>query len=224
VDLVEPKRLWKIKRVDFALLLFTFAMTLSVGIQWGILMGVVASLLVFVVRTTQPHVAVLGQVPGTEAYLNVARHPHARQTPGVLAVRVDAQFYFGNVTFLKDTLRILETQMREPLQAVVIDASGVNQLDSSAEAALQEIDRDYGERGIALMFARVKGPVRDVMLRSGFLERLHQQKRITFRTHDAVQRAAGLARATSLAPGAAVDMRAPADRIGCGKGAVVTKS
>lgn len=215
VDLREPSRLWKIKRNDFALLLFTFAMTLSVGIQWGIMLGIGSSLLLFVVRTTRPHFAVLGQVPGTEAYINVQRHPQAIQFDGVLVVRVDAQFYFGNVSFLKETLKLLESEMQQPLETLVLDASGINQLDSSAEAALCEIDRDYKDRGVSLLMARVKGPVRDVMYRSGLLARLNHESRIFFRTHDAVQQALGLPIAKSEGTGTA-DGRAPADRIGCG--------
>ena len=145
--------------------------------------------------------------------------------PG-LGISTEAQiltnFYFGNVTFLKDTLTALERKMTEPLRAVVIDASGINQLDSSAEAALREIDLEYSERGVRLIFARVKGPVRDVMYRSGFLQHLDGEGRIVFRTHDAVQRAAGRPVAVSEpspeeVAGGAEDPRNPADRVGCGK-------
>jgi SulP family sulfate permease len=214
-DAKEPRRLWKVKRQDFYLLAFTFAMTLSVGIQYGILAGVGASLLMFVVQTTRPHFAVVGRVPGTEAYLNVERHPHAIQVPGVLVVRIDAQFYFGNVTFLKDTLRALEARCPEPLTALVLDASGINQLDSSAEDALEELERDYRERDIQLMFSHVKGPVRDVMYRTGLLDRLAQQRRIFLRTHDAVLAAQGQDSGRHAAP-SKPDGRAPADRVGCG--------
>jgi SulP family sulfate permease len=198
-------------------LLFTFVATLAVGIQYGIPLGVLASLGLFVVRTTRPHYAVLGRIPGTEAYLNVDRHPHAQAFPGVCVVRIDAQFYFGNVTFLKQTLRRLEASMPEPLRAMVIDASGINQLDSSAEAALREIDDDYRRRGVKLYFAHLKGPVRDVLYRSGLLERLSSEGRIALRTHSAVCAALGQTpeRASLPAP-APDDVRAPADRIGCG--------
>jgi SulP family sulfate permease len=161
---------------------------------------------------------VLGRLPGTEAYLNVARHPGAESTPGVLVVRIDAQFYFGNVSFLKETLRALEQRLPEPLTALVLDASGINQLDSSAEAALNEIDADYAERGIRLYFSHVKGPVRDVMYRTGLLERLAAEDRIQLRTHDAVLVASGQRpKRTSCPAPAAPDLRAPADRIGCGR-------
>ncbi|HKO93695.1 MAG TPA: STAS domain-containing protein, partial [Polyangiaceae bacterium] len=173
-------------------LVFTFVITLIVGIQWGIVSGVGASLLLFLVQTSRPHVAVLGRVPGSEMYLNVARHPQAQLLPGVLIVRMDAQFYFGNVSFLKETLRELEADLARPLRAVVLDASGMNQLDSSAEAALCEIDRDYRERGVQLLFARVKGPVRDVMQHSGMLARLSAEGRFFYRTHDAAEHALGI--------------------------------
>lgn len=214
-DLREPRRLFRVKRADFYLLAFTFAMTLIVGIQYGIMLGVGASLLLFVVQTTRPHVALLGRVPGTEAYLNVGRHPHAETFPGVIVLRVDAQFYFGNVSFLKDRLRTLQAAMDEPLRAVVLDASGINQLDSSAEAALREIDEGYREAGVLLLLSHVKGPVRDVMFRTGLLQQLSESDRIFLRTHDAVERALGR---RSVQPGRTlpVDGRAPADRIGCG--------
>ncbi|MDD9933982.1 MAG: solute carrier family 26 protein [Myxococcales bacterium] len=215
-DLAEPRRLWRVKRADFALLLFTFVMTLSVGIQYGILLGVGASVLNFAVQTTRPHFAVLGRIPGTEAYLNVERHPHVVRDPGVLIVRIDAQFYFGNVTFLKETLRALEEAASEPLEAVVLDASGINQLDSSAEDALREIDRDYRERGIRLLLSHVKGPVRDVMHRTGLLATLADERRIFLRTHDAVLAASGDYTGRHSSPAGPDDPRDPADRIGCG--------
>jgi len=87
IDWAEPLRLWRIKRVDFGLLVFTFVMTLVVGIQWGIVSGVGGSLLLFLIQTSRPHVAVLGRVPGSEMYLNVARTDHARLEPVVVQLR-----------------------------------------------------------------------------------------------------------------------------------------
>jgi len=214
-DLAEPRRLWRVKRADLGLLVFTFAMTLTLGIQYGILLGAGLSVAMFVVQTTRPHFAVLGEIPGTESYLNVARHPHAITHPGILIVRIDAQFYFGNVSFLKQTLRELQTGMEQPLRALILDASGINQLDSSAEGALREIDSAYREAGVRLLWSHVKGPVRDVMQRSGMLDDLAQQDRIFLRTHEALLAATG-ARPPRLGAGRDDDPRAPADRIGCG--------
>lgn len=196
VDLREVKHLWTVKRSDLALLALTFFATLTLGIETGILTGVGASLLWFVVRTTRPHLAVLGRLPGTEVYRNVKNHPTAQPQDGVLALRIDAQFYFGNVTFLKDSLRSLEAGATTPLAAVILDASGINQLDSSAATALAELAEDYRERDIALYLAGVKKPVLDVLERAHLLEALGPEA-IFLSVHDAVQQATAGAPAES---------------------------
>jgi len=87
---------------------------------------------------------------------------------GVLAVRIDASFYFGNVTFLKETLKRLLTAQPAEVKAIVIEAASINQLDSSADAALHELVVQMREDGVEIYFANVRGPVREVMTRSGF--------------------------------------------------------
>jgi len=160
VDVEEVRHLWHADKVDLGLLALTFVATLAFGIEQGILAGVGASMVVFVARRTRPHFAVLGRLPGTRVWRNVENFPEARTTPGVLALRLDAAFYFGNVTFLEDTLTRLEEEMDQPLEAVVLDAIAINDLDSSAAHALKGIAAAYSERGVRLMLANVKGPVR----------------------------------------------------------------
>lgn len=172
IDLHEVKHLWKVKRSDLGLLLFTFAATLALGAKDGLFVAVGASMLWFVIKTTRPHYAVLGQLPGSNVYRNIERHPQAQTEPGVLAIRFDAQFYYGNVSFLKDTVRRAEQRLDQPLRAVVLDACAINQLDSSADTALHDLLHGYRQRGIDLFIAQVKGPVKDVMDRSGFSKTL----------------------------------------------------
>jgi SulP family sulfate permease len=188
VDIPEVKHLWKVNRADFAVLVVTFVATLTLGIEPGIGIGVAASLLWLVVRITRPHTAILGRLPGTTIYRNVANFPEAQTVPGVLALRMDAQFFFGNVTFLKDTLRDLEAAMVEPLQTVIIDASAINQLDSSADTVLHELLADYRRRGVRLTLANVKGPVRRAMQRSGLWSDIGQDA-IYLEVHAAVDAA-----------------------------------
>ena len=172
VDPGEMARLWRVKRGDFLLMALTFITALAVGLVEGVLIGVGASLAWFIVRTTRPHTAVLGRLPGTDTYRNIRNFPEARTFAGVVIVRIDAQFYFGNVTWLKDTLRDLEAESSEPVQAVIIEAASVNQLDSSAARALCQLARDYKDRGILFRLATVKQPVYRVMKNSGLAEML----------------------------------------------------
>lgn len=185
VDVKEMKRLTRVKRADFAVTAVTFVATLGLGIQLGILVGVATSIAAFLFRTTNPHAAVLGRVPNTTAYRNVENFPEAITWDHVLLVRIDAQFYFGNVTFLKDTLDKFEHRCKGDLRFVIIDASSVNQLDSSADAALHQLAERYSERCVRLFFANVKHPVRLVMERSGLVERLGEE-RFFLSVHDAV--------------------------------------
>lgn len=172
IDLKSVSWLWKIKRGDLALLTLTFVATLGIGIQQGILVGVGASLVWFIMRTTRPHTAVLGRIDGTRDYRNLKHFPDAITEDGVLVVRIDAQFYFGNVSFLKETLDRLERETSPAVHTIIIEASSVNQLDASADAALHEIVDDYQRRGVRLLMSHVKGPVRQVMRLSGFHKKL----------------------------------------------------
>lgn len=172
IDTHEVKHLWVVNRSDLVMLIISFAATLILGVKVGIFVAVIASMLWFVIRTTRPHYAVLGKLPEYPVYRNIKRHPGATTTPGILAIRFDAQFYYGNVTFLKDTLRNAEANLPDPLQAVVLDASSINQLDSSADTALHELLDDFEHRGIALHLSGLKGPVFNVMVASGFLRKL----------------------------------------------------
>ena len=186
LDWREVVRLWRVKRSDLALLAITFAATLGLGIEMGIVVGVGASLLVFIFRTTQPHIAELGRLPGTEEYANVVHHPEAIRPSRVLLLRIDGQLYFGNVAFLKQSMRRFERGLSEPPRAIIIDAASINQLDSSAESALEDLRRDYQERGIHFVMAGVKAPVREVMQRSGLWEKLGASGHV-LRVHDAMQ-------------------------------------
>lgn len=185
MDVREVVHLHKVKKADMALLLVTFAATLILGILPGIGLGVGASLLWFVIRTTRPHVAVLGRVPGTHLFRNVRRNRNLITYEGVIAVRMDAQFYFGNVAFLRSTLENLESTMLEPLRAVVLDFSAVNSLDSSAESALSDMLTEYKGRGVTVYLAGVKGPVGDVLESSGLSNRIGQAGRC-LTVHEAI--------------------------------------
>lgn len=169
IDLGTARRLWAVSKPDFALLAITFVATLQFGITEGVLTGVAASLVLFLIRSTRPHYAVLGRLGETQVFRNVKHYAQARTVPGVLILRFDAVFYFGNISFLEERL-IEEEQRWGALQHVVFDASGINALDASGADALLDICEAYRTRGIGVRFAGVKGPVRVMMDRAGIVE------------------------------------------------------
>ncbi|HHO52785.1 MAG TPA: solute carrier 26 family protein [Deltaproteobacteria bacterium] len=192
VDVSGARHLWRVSRPDLGLMGLTFLATLSLGIEQGIGVGVIASLLWFVWRTSRPHVAVLGRLPGSTVYRNVARHPEAAQTPGVLALRIDAPLFFANTAFLKATLDALESEEDHPLQHVVLDAKAIGSVDAQALDALEEIFDGYQHRGVSVWLAGVRGPVRDALHEAGLVE-LIGEDHLVERVHQAID-------ATGLAP------------------------
>ena len=171
IDFHEARRLARVNRPDFAMLLVTFIGTLTLGLETGIAIGVVTSLAWFVVQANRPHFAVLGRLPGTDVFRNINRFEEAETVPGALILRIDGPIYFGNTDYLKRALARLDSE-REGLAAVIIDASAISRIDSSADAVLHDIAEDYQRRGIVLFVAGPNGPVRDAMRRSGLREQI----------------------------------------------------
>lgn len=174
IDVAEIRHVFRVKREDLFPLAVTFATTLFLGIHVGIGLGVTVSIVLFVLHSTRPHIAVLGRLP-SGVYRNITRFPDARTRPEVLLLRLDSHFYFGNVAFLRDALRRYEEE-RPRLRAIVLDASGINQLDYSGAVALREIHDEHEARGIALHYAAVKGPVRDVLVRAGLVQHVGEHR------------------------------------------------
>jgi SulP family sulfate permease len=107
IDYKEAIHLWKSNRTDFFMLIVTFIATLSLGIEQGIAVGVILSLVMVIYRTTRPHIAVLGKVPGSTYYRNLERFTEVEDRDDLLIIRFDAQLYFANTNFFKDTLEEL---------------------------------------------------------------------------------------------------------------------
>jgi len=181
VDVKEARHLARVSRSDLALMGLTFIATLTLGIEPGIGVGVAASLLWFVWRTSTPHVAVLGRLANTTIYRNVARHPDAEITPGVLALRIDAPLYFANTAFLKG---IIDRHLAgQDVHHLVLDAKAIGSVDAQALDWLAQLLESLERQGVTLWLAGVRGPVRDALLASGlaaaigvehFVERVHQ--------------------------------------------------
>jgi SulP family sulfate permease len=186
IDLKEPIKLWNSDRKDFWMLIATFLGTLFVGIEEGILIGVVLSLIMLIYGSTYPHYAVLGHVPDSPYYMNVKRFPGLKFEPGVLIVRFDAQIFFANSTYFKDTICQLIDKSKTPVELLVLDFSVVSYLDSSGSSMLKQFHDELKSRGVHTKLAAVRGPVRDLMNKTGLREQIGREN-IYMRTHEAVE-------------------------------------
>lgn len=170
IDLDTIKRTWVYSKADFTAMLGTILGTLALGVEIGIAIGVLSSLALHLKRTSRPHFAVVGRVPGTEHYRNVNRHS-VETTPGVLAIRIDESLYFPNARFLEDTIN--DAVSFDPsIREAVLMCSAVNFVDASALESLEHIDQRLKDAGIRLYLSEVKGPVLDRLQRSDFLDHL----------------------------------------------------
>lgn len=186
IDVKEIRHIAAIKKSDLIGLGTAFVATLTFGIELGILVAVVASMLVVFARMSVPHSAVIGRLPGTSSYRNLDRFPEAETTPGIRVLRIDAAISFVNAVHVKRLLLASADSLVEEPRALVLDSSGINDLDATGVDMLHEVLTQLDDQGIALHLADVKGPVGDVLRRAGLwagqlADRTHTS------TNDAVQ-------------------------------------
>jgi SulP family sulfate permease len=182
VDLGALRRTWDYSRADFIAMAATILLTLTVGVEAGLVAGVGLSIFLHLYRTSKPHVAIVGQVPGTEHFRNVNRHSVVT-SPEILSVRVDESLYFPNARFLED---LVADAIADdcPLKHVILVCPAVNSIDASALESLEAINHRLKDAGITFHLSEVKGPVMDRLKRSHFLEDLTGEVHLT--QYDAV--------------------------------------
>ncbi len=187
IDFSHLRRAWRYSRGDFAAIATTIVLTLLLGVEVGVICGVVASLLLHLYETSRPHVAVVGEVPGTEHFRNVERHQVITH-PGIISLRVDESLYFANAAYIEDAIYSLVA--RTPgLRHVVLMCPAVNAIDLSALEVLESVNERLAEAGLRLHLSEVKGPVMDCLRKSDFLSRLSGE--VFLSQHQAIARLAG---------------------------------
>jgi len=170
IDVKGAKHLLSLRKIDGWTMILTFVATLGFGSEKGIMIGVAFSLLVFIWRSAHPHTAELGYLEGDDVFRNIRRFPEAKIYPEALILRVDASLYFANMAFLEDFLRrrIIE---KPDVKWIVMDLSGVNDIDAVGVDTLSEIMDNYLGQGIQFVFAGMKGPIRDLASKAGWKEK-----------------------------------------------------
>lgn len=187
IDIDELKHLWYVKRDDLGLCAITFGATLFLSVEIGVLVGVMSSLLWLVFTTTRPEVATLGKLPNNNSYRSVEHFPEAITYERILISRMDAQFFFGNMAYLKEALREQLSSTNNPV-AVVLDASSMNALDSTAAEGLTALIQELRASGVEVMISHVKGSVLRVMERAGVTQELGEGH-MFYEVHNAVEAA-----------------------------------
>ena len=197
VDFSILKRAWSYSKADFTAVALTLLGTLGFGVETGIALGVGASILIFLYRSSRPHAAIVGQVPGTEHFRNIKRHK-VDTVPGLLSIRIDESLYFANARYLEDL--VIDQMAQNPgLTDVVLMCSAVNAVDMSALESLEAIEHRLRDNGIRLHLSEVKGPVMDKLKDTDFVR--HLSGEVYLSQHQAI-RAIVDTRNARLAPAA----------------------
>ncbi|HHX90793.1 MAG TPA: sulfate permease [Paracoccus sp.] len=168
LDFGALPRAWAYSKADGAAMAVTMVVTLLAGVEKGLAAGVGLSVVMHLYRTSRPHVAEVGQVPGTGHFRNVSRY-EVVTTPGVVTLRVDESLYFPNARYLEDLVQ--EKIAGNPdLKHLVLMFSAVNEVDASALESLKMIRAKLNDAGVRLHLSEVKGPVMDRLRRTDFLD------------------------------------------------------
>lgn len=184
IDVKTLRHVWRYNKADAASFVVTFVAVLLVGVENGILLGVAAAMLLFIWRSSRPHVAVVGRLGSSEIYRNVLRHK-VQCWPNVVAVRIDESLYFANSKFLEDTVLGLVADQPE-IDHFVLIGTAVNFIDASALETLESLARQLKDAGVQLHLAAIKGPVMDRLRDIGFVAHLGEQF-FHLTTHDAMK-------------------------------------
>ena len=169
-DLAELRRLWAIRKSEFVLAVACILGVALIGVLEGIVIAVVLSILQFFERSWRPHSAVLGKPEEVPGYHDIQRYPAAKQIPGLLMIRWDAPLFFANANLFRTLVRDLIVQTEPTPVWVLVTAEPVTDVDTTAADMLVDLDLELNAAGIHLIFAELKDPVKEKIVRYGLLD------------------------------------------------------
>eukprot|EP00698_Gefionella_okellyi_P018499 TRINITY_DN5551_c0_g1_i1.p1 TRINITY_DN5551_c0_g1~~TRINITY_DN5551_c0_g1_i1.p1 ORF type:complete len:840 (+),score=152.19 TRINITY_DN5551_c0_g1_i1:195-2522(+) len=179
--------LWRESRADLIPLLVTFFVTVIAGVEFGIVLAVLTSLLLTLAKAARPQTSILGRAPGTVIYRDTKAHKNCTTTPGVIVFRFDGDIFFGNTNFLREQLTEAEKKLPtdEKLHSIVLDFSAVTDLDYSGIVEFKDLLEDYRRRNVVIAIANLDNDALRTFQRAGLIK-LIGTDHFFFRVHDAV--------------------------------------
>jgi MFS superfamily sulfate permease-like transporter len=173
-DIPGTVRLWRQRRTEFALSIAAFLGVALLGVLPGIAIAIGLSILNVFRRAWWPYDTVLGRVEGLEGYHDVHSYPDAGHLPGLVIYRFDGPLFFANAkTFRDKVMRMVQAD--PPPRWILLAAEPVTDVDTTASDVLEELDETLNDRGISLVFAELKDPVRGKIERYGLTRTINPQ-------------------------------------------------
>ena len=170
IDFKAIINVWKESKFDGLSMSLTVLGVLLVNVEVGIIAGVIASILLHIMRTSHPHIAIVGLLPDSQHFRNIERYK-VETCSTIVTIRIDESLYFVNAQYLEDKIPQYIADYPSAKHLILM-CSGVNNVDLSALDSLKKVISDLRERGITVHLSEVKGPVMDILQHSQFIENL----------------------------------------------------
>ena len=198
IDVKYAIRLYNSRKDEFAVLLFTFLLTLFVGISQGIIYGIILSLLLLVYRASKPHYAFLGRIGSTNYFQNIERFPdEVTVREDLIILKFDAQLFFGNIEFFKQVVFDVVEKKSKKIKGFIINARSINYIDSTAAEELVLIIKKLQKKDIRVMVVGAIDPSRDIIINSKLIDVLKKQN-LFVTSGDATNSFDGISKKTPL--------------------------
>jgi len=169
------RHLWKIRKSELVLAIVSVMGVALVGVLEGIVIAVVLSIVQFFERAWRPHSAVLGKVENIPGYHDIQRYPQAQLIPDLVILRWDAPLFFANANLFRDLVRDLISRAETKPYWILVTAEPVTDVDTTAADMLVDLDLELNAAGIHLIFAEMKDPVKEKIVRYGMLDTIDHQ-------------------------------------------------
>jgi MFS superfamily sulfate permease-like transporter len=166
----ELRRLLAMRKAEFALAVACALGVALVGVLGGIVITLGVAIGQFFWRAWRPYSAVLGRPPDVAGFHDLTRYPDAAQIPGMLVLRWDAPLFFANAGLFRDMVRRRLAEATPAPRWVLLAAEPITDVDTTAAEVLADLDEELNAGGVHLVFAGLKDPVKDRMVRYGLLE------------------------------------------------------
>jgi len=170
IDFKSVIQVWRDSKPEGFSMTITIIGVLVINVEIGIILGVVSSIFFHIMRTSRPHIAVVGLLPNSQHFRNIARY-EVETCPNIVTIRIDESLYFVNAQYLEDKIPQYITEF-SAVKHLILMCSGVNNIDVSALDSLKKIISDLKERGVTVHLSEVKGPVMDILQHNHFIEML----------------------------------------------------
>lgn len=171
LDFKTPIKILKTSKVEFFLYMLTFISTLTLGIQQGIGLGVLFSLLTIIYFVSNPHMAEMGRIKERKEYMNKSRFNSLEIDEGILIIRIDARLFYANFNYFKDSLDKYLNDRPDKITSIIISAKAINDIDYTAIRELEELICRYLQLNVTVYLVEIKGPVRDKLNKYGFTKK-----------------------------------------------------